>query len=854
MYFRRRITTLLCVLAIGLVTQLQPAWSQATSADQRLAAWKHHLHLEATSPYRRLQWQPLGPSRQGGRIEALACEGSTLYVGAGSGNLWKSTNNGMTWTPVFEKQSAFAIGDVALAPSNTEIVWVGTGETQPRHSGYSYSGTGVFKSTDGGATWQHSGLSDTHHIGRVLIHPTDPNTVYVAAIGHAWTDNEERGLFKTVDGGMTWKHVLAINEQTGVVDIAMDPSDPQTLYATAWQKTRYKMAGPESGLYKSTDGGENWKRLAGGLPESTELGRSGVTVAPSNPNVVYAFIDNHTPDGDRVVGGEVYRSDDKGETWKRTHNESLYGVYRQYGWKFADIHVVPNNENELFVLGNRVYYSSDAGKTFEPIPEQIVRLHPHKTKAMHLDHHDLWIDPQDPDRVFLANDGGLFLSHDRGETWLHLNNLPIGEFYTLHIEEDASPFRIYGGTQDNASHVGPSTARLDDMREDDWSQVFLDRWGGGDGFVTLPDPTEPEWVYYEHQHGDMYRKRLGGSPLTGAKGDKRIRPRAKHGDAPYRFGWHTPFILSHHNPTTLYVGGNKLLKSVDRGDHWTEISPEFSAPSELGNRARAPLGVITSVAESRLKQGVIFVGLDNGEVHRTDDDGATWTRCSVGLPGRWVSHVEASRHDVGTIYVSHTGYREDDFSTYVHRSTDHGETWIDIANDLPDASVNVIREDSRNGQVLFVGTDLGVYVSTNQGHSWQSLCASLPTTSVHDLALHPIEQKLVIATHGRSMFALDAKTIVPEASAKNTATATKASQTHVNRFVESANLRALGPMFKPGRIAEIAVDPTNRSTWYLAHGSGGLWKTTNAGTAWTPIFDQGGSYSLGYVTVDSRNP
>ena len=621
----QRLLSRLPILAIVTVCALEPAHAQ-TSAEARSASWKQHLLLEETSPYKNLQWRALGPTRQGGRIEALACSGSTIYLGPGSGNLWKSRNNGITWTPIFEKESTFTIGDVALAPSNHDIVWVGTGETQPRHSGYSYAGTGVFKSTDAGGTWKHMGLAETHHIGEVLIHPTNPDTVYVAAIGHSWTDNPDRGLFKTIDGGVTWKHVLSISDQTGVVDLVMDPRDPETLYATAWHKTRYEMAGPESGVYKTTDGGERWKRLGGGLPEGVDLGRSGLAVAPSNPSVVYAFIDNHSPDGhspdghsadghspdgERIVGAEIYRSDDRGETWKRTHEESLHRVYTIYGWKFADIRVAPDDENEIFILGNRVYHSRDAGKTFERIAEKIVRFHDHKTRAMHLDQHEMWIDPENPDRVLLGNDGGLFISYDRGATWLHVNNLPIGEFYTIHIDESGTPFNIYGGTQDNASHVGPSTAKLEDTREDDWSQVFLDRWGGGDGFVTLPDPTDPEWVYYEHQHGDIWRKKLGGSPLTGAKGDKRIRPKSK-GDEKFRFGWYTPFVISHHDPRTLYVGGNKLLRSTKRGDDWIAISSEFAEDPGGGNRAPAPFGVITSLSESRLRQGVIYVGLDTG--------------------------------------------------------------------------------------------------------------------------------------------------------------------------------------------------------------------------------------------------
>ena len=384
-----------------------PAAGRATPAEVRMKSWKHHVHLEDTSPYRHLQWRPLGPTRQGGRIEAIACSPGNppeIYLGAGSGNLWKSVNNGITWTPIFEKESTFTIGDVAVAPSDPNVIWVGSGETQPRHSGFSYAGTGVFKSTDAGATWTNMGLAETHHIGKVLIHPKDPDIVYVAAIGHAWTDNPQRGLFKTVDGGNTWEPVLSLGDQTGVVDLVMDPEDPEVLYATAWQKTRYKMAGRQSGVYKTTDGGKKWRRLQNGLPQNVELGRSGLAVAPSKPNVVYAFIDNHGPgekDG-QIVGAEVYRSDDKGETWRRTHDESLYHVYSVYGWKFADVRVAPDDENQIFILGNRAYHSKDAGKTFQRIGEKIVRLHDHKATGMHLDHHDLWIDPLNPDRLLLG--------------------------------------------------------------------------------------------------------------------------------------------------------------------------------------------------------------------------------------------------------------------------------------------------------------------------------------------------------------------------------------------------------------------------------------------------------------------
>ncbi len=850
---------LFVVLLVLSYSQSGPAATTATPATVRLESWQQHVRLTEASPFKHLPWRALGPTRQGGRIEAIACPADspkTIYLGPGSGNLWKSQDDGETWRPIFEHQPTFSIGDVAVAPSDPNIVWIGSGETQPRHSGYTYAGIGVFKSTDAGATWTHVGLAETHHIGKVLVHPTNPQIVYVAAIGHAWTDNPERGLFKTINGGKKWDAVLTIDEQTGVVDLAMDPEDPNVLYAAAWHKTRTEMSGKRSGVYKTTDAGKTWKPLTNGLPQDVELGRSGLAVAASNPKVVYAVIDNHakTDDGKRIVGAEVYRSDDKGATWRRTHEESLYHVYSVYGWKFADIHVLPDDDNELFLFGNYGYHSTDGGKTFEKISEEITRLHEHKATRMHLDQHEVWIDPQNPDRLLLGNDGGLFISRDRGASWLHVNNLPIGEYYTIHVD-DAQPYNVYGGTQDNASHVGPATATLEDGKPDDWQQVFLDIWGGGDGFVTIPDPTAPGWIYYEHQHGDMYHKKPGGSVLTGAKGDRHIRPRPGKGKPGYRFGWYTPFAISHADPQTLYVGANKLLKSVDRGETWTEISPEFAANPEVGKRGKAPLGVITSLSQSQLDPDLIYVGLDNGQLYVTRNEGHTWTPCSAGLPEKWVTRVEASQNTAGTVYVSMTGFREDDFAVYLYASDDHGRTFRSIAGNLPAAeSVNVVREDPRSGDVLYAGTDLGVYVSTDRGRSWQALGGNLPTTPVHDLAVHPREHEVVIATHGRSVFLLDAEEIVAPPAVDAAAVQERRIGELAADLAEKLPLRPLGPALKPGRIADIVVDPRDRSVWYLAVASGGLWKTTNRGNDWTPIFDGGGSYSMGCVVLDPNNP
>jgi len=740
---------------------------QATTADARMRAWQAHVELRDASPFRPLHWEMLGPSLQGGRIEAIAvaAPGSgTIYVGPGGGNVWKTTNNGMTWEPIFEHESAFAIGDIAVAPSNPNIVWVGTGEVQPRHSGPAYSGTGVFKSTDGGRTWRHMGLVDTHHIGKIVIDAKNPDIVFVAAMGHSWSPNAERGVFKTTDGGVTWTKSLYLNDRTGAIDLVMDPSDPKILYASLWQI----VSGPESGIHKTTDAGKTWTKLRNGLPDGP-LGRSNLDIARSNPRVVYAFLDNTAPppagaqpraEARPTIGGEVYRSDDKGATWHHANTDDIYEVFGIYGWKFCDIRVAPDNDNEIYILGNRMYHSTDGGRTYKRIGETIRRVNPIPGTAMHLDHHELWIDPANPARLVLGNDGGVLTSWDRGNTWLHLNNLPIGQFYFVTVDQ-ADPYTIFAGTQDNGAFMAASTWRPGDEpgANDAWRYVWLDKWTGGDAFVTLPDPTDPRWVYYEHQNGNMRRIDItAGIPFSGGPATESVRPQPPRGEKPYRFGWFTPFLISQHDPKTLYAGANVVLKTINRGAAWRPISPELGE-TPGGERAVVPYGSITTLSESRFAPGMLYAGTEGGHVWVTRTDGAQWTDVSAGLPRKWVTRVVASQHDVGTVYVSMTGYREDDFMAYLYRSTDFGATWTPIANNLPAESINVVREDPKRRDVLYVGTDAGVYVSIDRGATWLSLCADLPTTPVMDLVVHPRDDEIVIATHGRGLFLLDARPV-----------------------------------------------------------------------------------------------
>ena len=739
------------------------AEGQATSPAERMAAWEAHLALEAESPFRDLEWRAVGPKQAGARVEAIAVPAgshNTIYVGVGSGNLWKTENNGLTWRPIFEKESTFSIGDVAVSLSDPEIVWVGTGETQPRHSGYSYAGTGVFRSGDGGESWENMGLHDTHHIGKVLIHPSDPDIVYVAALGHFWSRNQERGVFRTTDGGATWERILFISDRTGVVEMAMDPSDPEVIYAAAWEAVSGEgvEAGHESGIYRTTDGGDHWEKLENGLPTGP-LGRIGLDVSPGQPQRVYAFVDNWAPspvEGRPITGGEVYRSDDRGESWQKISQDDLFPVFGVYGWKFTDVRVAPDNPDEIFILGNRGFHSVDGGRSYQPIGETIIRMHDTRGIIMHLDQHEIWIDPLNPDRVLLGNDGGLFQSWDRGRSWLHINNIPAAEFYAVSVDME-EPYRIFGGTQDNAALYGPSHIPLRDATNDPWENVYLDRWTGGDSFDTYLDPTDHRFVFYEHQHGALRRMDITqDSVLTGAA--ESIRPRFGDADWRWRSGWFTPLVLSHRDPGTLYLGGNRLLKSTNRGDDWAPISPDLSDPAG-GARAVVPFGTITMISESPLQPGLLYVGTEGGSVWRTLDEGLVWERVDEGLPEKWVSRVIASEHVEGRAFVSFTGFREDDFRSYIFRTEDFGKSWRSMVSNLPAQSVNVIREDPTNPAILYVGTDLGVYASGDGGESWESLSVNLPTTPVHDLVIHPRDGEMVIGTHGRSVFVLELEEI-----------------------------------------------------------------------------------------------
>ena len=794
--------------------------AQATSSEARQKSWDRHQDLDLQSPFKDYAWRALGPLQAGAKIEAIAVPPGNhgiIYVGVGSGNVWKTVNNGISWTPIFEHESTFTIGDIAVSNSNPDIVWVGSGETPPRPWGYAYAGTGVFRSLDGGKTWANRGLSETHHIGKVLIHPSNPQIVYVAAIGHFYTQNDERGVFRTRDGGSTWEKVLFLGSDTGAIDLVMNPSNPNVIFAAMWQRGSGEgsEAGKKSGLYRSKDGGDTWTHLEKGLPKGP-VGRSGLDISVSNPNVVYTFVDNHTPAASgkegALVGGEVYRSADGGDSWEHVSKEHTSIVFGELGWKFADIRVSPADENELYILGVKAYHSMDGGKTFARIGERIVRVHDTRGEVMHLDQHEIWIDPLNPQRVLLGNDGGLFQSYDGGDSWLHLNNIPAAEFYAISYD-NASPFNVYGGTQDNAALFGPSTVELDGSQvvgstRDPWENVYLDRWTGGDSFDTLVDPSTDGVVYYEHQYGGLIRKDVNGeSVLSGGRSSTSIQPRAPEGEKKWRFGWFSPLALSHYDPRTLYMGANFLLRTTDRGDNWEAISPDL-ADSSGGEKSPVPYGTITDIAESPHDPSLIWIGTEGGSVWFGDLSSKTWSQRDGTLPDKWISTLIASVHDPSTLYVSMTGYREDDFSAYLFKSVDKGLTWKSIVGNLPGESINVIREDPVYPEILYIGTDLGVFTSLDGGESWISLSASLPTTPVHDLFVHPRDNQMVIGTHGRGAFIVDVGPIRAYHSLGND------GRPHVFDILPAIlpNIEGLSVMYRPGTTYGEAV-----ITYMVAH-------------------------------------
>ena len=711
-----------------------------------------------------LEWRNIGPTIMGGRVSDLAVvesDPSTFYVGTATGGVWKTVNHGTTFEPVFDDQPTASVGDVTVAPSNPNVVWVGSGEPQNRQS--SPWGNGVYRSTDAGRSWRHMGLEETHHISRIRIHPRDPSIVYVAAVGRLWGANPERGIYKTTDGGESWELVLFVDEDTGAIDLAMDPNDPETLFAAMYQRRRtgwgFNGGGPGSGIHRTTDGGASWVELTDGLPDG-DMGRIGLDIFRGDGNLVFAIVeaDKRTP-GQGFGGGGggasrngVYRSTDRGESWEQistTNNRPMY---------YSQIWVDPTDPERIYTAGSSLYKSLDGGNAFTP--DAASEVHP--------DHHAMWINPANSDHIILGGDGGIAITWDRSRTWRQLMNLPLAQFYEIGVDM-RDPYHVCGGLQDNGSWCGPSdTWSNQGIRTRDWYNV-----GGGDGFYTVMHPDNPRVMFSESQGGNLMRVDLVTMERT------RMRPVGRPledgGDRELRWNWDTPVVLSQHDPNTVYVGANVLFRSRDLGMTWEEISPDLthaidrseleimgvagSEPMMSANDGQASYGNLETISESPLDAALLYAGSDDGKVHVTRDGGGSWTDVTGNIPGlperTYVSRLVASAHDHATVYAAFDGHRNDDFAAHVYVSANHGESWRRIVDGLPATSVNVIAEHHRTAGLLFVGNEVGVFFSVDGGERWVALNNGLPAVPVDDIKIHPRENDLVLGTHGRGIYIME---------------------------------------------------------------------------------------------------
>jgi photosystem II stability/assembly factor-like uncharacterized protein len=693
--------------------------------------------------------RPIGPAAMGGRIADIAAvrEGQrlTIYVGSASGGVWKSVDGGTTFKAIFDKQPSLSIGSIAIDPSNPQTVWVGTGESWARNS--VSVGTGIYRSGDGGENWQAMGLADSEHISRVLVHPKDSNTVYACALGHLWSSNSERGVYKTTDGGKTWNKLFFRNESTGCAEMAMDPQDSSTLYAAMWDVRRephnFRSGGPGGGLFKSTDAGATWHELRKGLPEG-DLGRIGIAIAPSNHARVYAVVEakNHTA---------LFRSDDAGGSWTEVNNSFNISGRPFY---FARLIVDPKNADRVYKPGFFLTVSDDAGKSFSAA----FSTSEGPGDAMHGDLHALWINPENPEQMLVGTDGGVYQSLDRTSHWRFLNNIPVAQFY--HVSADmADPYNVYGGLQDNGTWMGPSRA-TDGIANRAWRNIDF-----GDGFWAFSDPADSDYAYAEYQGGkiERYRKSTGEA--------REIKPLPRANEPEFRFNWNSPIAMSPNHPGTIYLGGQFLFRSRDHGESWDRISPdlttndparqqqEMSGGLTIDNSDAEKFETIYTIAESPKNGETIWVGTDDGNVQVTRDGGKHWTNVASnasGLPkGTWVSTIEASHFDPAAAYATFDGHAGGDMKTYVYQTKDYGKTWTSLSTPELNGYAHVVRQDLVNANLLFVGTEFGLFISNDGGAHWAQFKGSLPNVAVRDIAIQPRESDLILATHGRGIYILD---------------------------------------------------------------------------------------------------
>jgi photosystem II stability/assembly factor-like uncharacterized protein len=734
-----------------------------------------------------LPMRNIGAFRTGAWVTAIAVPESpahdhlyTIYAASRSGGLWKTANGGITWDNVTDGIGLEATGAVAIAPSDPNTVWVGGGDQANARS--SISGKGVFKSTDAGKTWQFMGLPESHHIARIAIHPTNPNVVYVAALGHLFSKNDERGVFRTLDGGKTWAKVLYVDDGVGAVDLVMNRKTPTQLFAAMYDKNRLPWqiveSGPRSGLYKTDDSGDHWTQLGGGLPTG-KIGRIGIDMYQKNPLVLYALLENQNPQsgppaagrggrggaaagaagagaGGRsaaggaevsavaplaqgIIGNELYRTDDGGKTWHKTSDTNVAGGKAPYS--FNEIKIDPLNDQVVIVNSDSMYVTRDGGKSW---PQERF------FGGAFGDFRCMWWDDQDEQRIMLGSDGGVQFSNDGGKTTDYAPNLRVGEVYAIGVDMD-DPYNVYGGLQDHDSWKGPSNGKMGFVSLEDWVTV-----GPGDGMYNVVDPTDSRWVYNTRELNVMGRM----DQKTGIRAN--ISPgRAGSGTPPLRYNWIAPIAISPHNPQIIYAGSQFLHRSLDRGDHWDAISPDLTTDDAAKTHNNVPFCTITTISESPIAAGLIWVGTDDGKVQLTRNFGGAWTDltqplAAVGAPvDRWVSRVFASPHDAGTAFVAKNGFRNDDFTPYLYKTTDYGQTWTKITANLPSGAINVVVQDRKNKNLLFIGTDVGVFVSIDGAASWTRFKSNLPTVAVHDLLIHPRENDLVLGTYGRGFWTGD---------------------------------------------------------------------------------------------------
>jgi photosystem II stability/assembly factor-like uncharacterized protein len=791
--------------------------SQPTTKSIVESSLARRQKLAETSLLKTYPARNIGPTVCGGRIVDIDVNlknTKEFYVAFASGGIFRTINNGITFDPVFDNLGALGVGDFVLSQSDPNVLYVGTGEKNSSRS--SYAGSGVYKTIDGAKTWKHIGLTATEHISRIIVHPEDINTVWVAAIGSLYSTNSERGVFKSTDGGMSWKKTLFINDSTGVIDLVVNPANPDQLWASSWERLRsesnFEGSGRGSSIYRSDDGGETWRKSIAGFPQGKQVGRIGLEVCPSNPNVVYAILDNQgelpekkesnkkeqpTLDeigklnkaaflkyddqkleqllrdnrfpskysaisvkqdisegkyppkalseyfgGDankslfntKIIGPELYRSDNAGSTWKKMNNYDLEGVFHTYGYYFAEMKVSPKDEDLLYIYGVPLLKSRDGGITWHRIDTL------KGVQRVHVDQHAMWINPNDPGHLLLGNDGGLYQSYDEGANWRHINNMPAAQFYTIAADMN-SPYNVYGGLQDNGVVRGSSKSIPNITKP--WVTLY-----GGDGMYVAPDPRDSRLVYMGYQFGNYFRLDMEKRKTT------KISPQHDIGTAPLRWNWRAPLIISKHNADILYTAAQKVFRSFDQGEHWETISNDLTKNSKQGN---IPFSTISSLAESPLKFGLLYAGTDDGQVWVSEDGGVNWDSIQSGLPdSRWVSSVFPSSHDEGTVFISLNGYRSDDFETYIYMSSDYGKSWKSIKGNLPESVANTVIQDPVNADLLYCGLDNGTYVSFDKGTSWNLFNAMLNVSS-YTMMVHPRDNELIVGTHGRSAFVADVK-------------------------------------------------------------------------------------------------